>query len=159
MSDAAARSKPATDALALTYERVFDAPRAKVFKAWTDPSILAKWWGPKQHTIPKVDMDLREGGTWATVMRSPAGDEIKVGGTYRKIDPPARLSFTWAWIHDGKRGHESVVTVDFEDQGPRTLMRFHQGAFESAEAAAMHNQGWTSTWEKLDDFIAAKRLK
>ena len=153
MSDAALRDV-GDEALELTYERVFDAPRPMVFDAWTKPGVLARWWGPKSITVPKVELDVHEGGTWSTVMRSPEGNEYHVAGVYKEIEPPSRLVFTWAWVENGKRGHESTVTVEFEEQGDKTLMRFHQGAFADAEQAAKHDHGWRSTWESLDAYLA-----
>jgi len=158
MSEAAARKKPETGALELTYERLFEAPRAKVFEAWTNPAILAKWWGPKSFTTPTVELDLREGGRWTTTMRAPSGEDHVVAGTYTRIEPPRRLSFTWAWVQGGEHGHQTTVDVEFEERGAQTLMRFRQGAFESAEAVAQHDHGWTSTWEGFEEFVAAGGL-
>ena len=137
---------------------MFAAQPAQVFKAWTDPEILARWWGPKSHTIPEVSLDLREGGAWTTLMRSADGDEYRVSGVYREIVPPSRLVFTWAWETDGARGHETVVTLEFEEAFGGTLMRFHQGMFETDDMTVAHNQGWTSVFEKFDEFIAAGSL-
>lgn len=156
MSDATAEAP--SGAVELNYERVFAAPREKVFSAWTDPDILSRWWGPKSFTIPEVSIDLREGGAWRTVMRAPSGDLHRVSGVYKEIDPPTRLVFTWAWESDDGRGHESTVTVEFDEVAEGTLMRFHQGIFESPNAAAMHNEGWTSTFDKFADFIAGGGL-
>ena len=145
-------------ALELSYERTFAAPRASVFAAWTDPEILARWWGPKTHTIPEVSLDPKVGGAWMTLMRSPEGTEHRVSGVYREISPPTRLVFTWAWGFDGQRGHETVVTVEFDEVPEGTLMRFHQAAFESPDMTVAHDQGWTSTFEKFADFAAAGGL-
>jgi len=138
----------------LTYERVFHAPRERVFEAWTKPEVLSRWWGPGDATAPEVSLDLREGGEWMTVIRFPSGSEHHIAGVYREIDPPSRLVFTWGWINDGKRGHETLVTIEFEDQGEATLMRFHQGTFLEPEHAKNHNEGWQGIWTSLDRFLA-----
>jgi uncharacterized protein YndB with AHSA1/START domain len=133
--------------------RSFAAPREAVFRAWTDPRQLAKWWGPKGFTCPECDMDVREGGSWRTVMRSPEGTNHVVSGVYRKLDPPRLLSFTWAWSTDGPRGHETVITVELTARGKATEMVFTQESFESVTARDLHNQGWTSAFECLDDLL------
>ena len=74
--------------------RVFDAPRSLVFKAWTDPEHMARWWGPRGFTNPICELDARVGGAWRIVMRSPAGIEYPCGGVYREIVEPERLVFT-----------------------------------------------------------------
>jgi uncharacterized protein YndB with AHSA1/START domain len=133
--------------------RNFAAPREAVFRAWTDPKQLMKWWGPKGFTCPECDMDVREGGSWRTVMRSPEGTNHIVSGVYRKLEPPRLLSFTWAWTTDGKRGHETVVTVELHARGKTTEMVFTQETFETVDARDNHNKGWTSSFECLDDFF------
>jgi uncharacterized protein YndB with AHSA1/START domain len=98
-------------------------------------------------------MDVRQGGSWRTVMRSPEGTNHIVSGIYREIEPPHFLSFTWAWTTDGKRGHETVVTVELHARGKTTEMVFTQETFDSVDARDNHNKGWTSSFECLDDFL------
>ena len=64
----------------LRLERTFAAPRAAVFRAWTEPEQLVKWWGPRDFTVPVCEIDLRRGGTWRTCMRDADGGEHYVGG-------------------------------------------------------------------------------
>src|SRR3981081_2563312 len=73
--------------------RVFDAPRALVFRAWTDPQHLARWWGPQGFSNPVCETDVRIGGAWRIVMRGPDGAEYPGGGVYREIVVPERLVF------------------------------------------------------------------
>ena len=148
----------AFSACELRYERVFAAPPERVFHAWTDPQVLARWWGPKGCVIPEISIDLREGGEWMTLMREPDGGEHRVSGVYREIVPPRRLVFTWAWDNDGERGHESTVTVEFEAAPGGTLMRFHQATFRTAEMTRLHNEGWTSCLDGFEEFVAAGNL-
>jgi len=157
-SDAAA--KAAQDAGAnerrLRIVRSFAAPREAVFRAWTDPKQLVKWWGPKGYTCPDCAMDVREGGRWRTTMRSPEGTNHIVGGVYRTIQPPKLLSFTWAWSTDGTPGHESVITIELNERGKTTEMVFTQMSFESDESRDKHSHGWNSSFECLDDFLEEK---
>lgn len=80
----------------LIINRVLDAPRPLVFRAWIDPAHLVRWWGPDGFTVPECKMDWRVGGAWRTCMRSPDGNEYRVRSAYREIVKPERLVFTWA---------------------------------------------------------------
>ena len=113
---AAARSP----ALELVISRVFEAPRSLVFKAWTQPEHLARWWGPKGFTLVACEMDVRPGGAWFRRMRSPEGAEYIKRGVYREIVAPERLVFTYVNEEaDGSLGPETVVTVTFEEFGEK----------------------------------------
>jgi uncharacterized protein YndB with AHSA1/START domain len=153
-ADAAKAAQSAgADDRRLRIVRSFAAPREAVFRAWTDPKQLAKWWGPKGYSCPDSAMDVREGGRWRTVMRSPEGTEHVVGGVYRKIEPPRLLSFTWAWSTDGAPGHETVITVELTARGKTTEMVFTQESFDSVGARDQHNHGWNSSFECMDDYF------
>ncbi len=139
----------------LRIDREFDAPIEAVFDAWTDPAQLRSWWGPEGMTVPVCEMDVRKGGAYKTTMRNADGEEYTVSGVYQEIARPNRLSFTWGWITDGKRGHETLVTLRFESVGKRTRMLFEQRAFEDAEVCARHNEGWTSSFRCLDSYLTS----
>ena len=81
----------------LVVTRVIDAPRRLVFKAWTQPEHIARWWGPQGFTTIHCDMDIRVGGTYRFGMRSPQGTEHWKRGVYREIVEPERIVFTFAW--------------------------------------------------------------
>lgn len=151
-----AAAMPASLELVLT--RVFDAPRPLVFKAWTEPDRLVRWWGPHGFTTPSCKMDVRPGGAFRFCMRGPEGDDHWLRGAYREVVEPERLVFTWAWEGDGgKPGHETVLTVTFEERGARTRLTLHQAVFESASARDAHRGGWTSGLECLAEYLAAAR--
>jgi uncharacterized protein YndB with AHSA1/START domain len=152
---AMARPKP-DESRVLHLSRVFDAPRARVFRAFAEPEQLIRWWGPKGFTVPDCQMDVRPGGAWRTVMRSPEGKEHVVSGVYREIAPPERLVFTWAWETDGPRGHETVVTLAFEEHGTGTALRLTQELFESENSRDQHGQGWSGCFDCLAEFLATK---
>lgn len=143
-------------ALDLTIERVFDAPRETVFKAWTDPRMLGKWWGPVEYPVFSASMDVRVGGVWRNGLRSPdTGKELWHGGVFREIEPPSRLVFTFAWEEEGERGLETVVTVLLRAEGKRTRMIFHQTPFVSVSERDGHAYGWGSAFGRLDQGLAA----
>jgi uncharacterized protein YndB with AHSA1/START domain len=139
----------------LTITRVFDAPRALVWKAWTGPEHLMNWWGPRAHPAEKVEADVRVGGRWRHRLRSvETGDILWHGGVFREVSAPERLVFTFAWDEDGERGNENVVTITFTEQGGKTLMRFEQTPFWSVDERDGHQGGWGSAFDRLDDLLA-----
>ena len=107
----------------ITITRVFDAPRALVFKAWTDAAQLAQWWGPKGFTNPVCEVDLRIGGAIRIDMRSPDGHVYPMRGEFREIVPPERLVFTNIAV-DGsdKPIIEGLTTVTFAERGGKTTL-------------------------------------
>jgi uncharacterized protein YndB with AHSA1/START domain/predicted enzyme related to lactoylglutathione lyase len=130
--------------------RDFAAPRALVFKAFTDPAHLVRWWGPQGFTVPECRMDVRPGGVWRTVMRSPSGTDHPVGGVFQEIVPSRRLAMTWAWEgENGRRGHETVLTIELDDRRAGTRLTLTQEPFESAKARNSHRGGWQSSFECL----------
>ena len=154
---AMAQPKP-NDAPALRLSRNFAAPRERVFRAFTVPTQMAKWWGPRGWTVPACTMDLRAGGAWHTVMRSPEGKDHIVSGVYREITPPSRLVFTWGWETDGPRGHETVVTIQLSEVPGGTRLDLSQELFETADSRDHHGQGWASCLDSLEDALAAGEL-
>jgi glutathione S-transferase len=134
----------------LVIERVFKASPERVFRAWTDPAVLVRWWGPEGFTTPEFAFDLRTGGAWRTVMRSPDGNPHRVSGIYRAIDPPRRLVITWAWEEDDKRGHETEIEITFLAIENGTRMRLVQRLFQSPTSRDLHQDGWTQSFDKLD---------
>jgi uncharacterized protein YndB with AHSA1/START domain len=140
-----------SDEDALRLERLIAAPPERVFALWTEPDLLVKWWGPEGFDIPAHALDVRKGGTWRTTMRSPEGKHHTVSGVYRIIDPPKRLVFTWGWDDEqGRRGHETEVTVTFHAAPGGTRLVLQQQAFESKESRDQHRHGWESSFDCLE---------
>ena len=81
----------------LSISRVIDAPRSRVFRAWTEPSLLQQWWGPHGMTTPECEMNLWVGGLFRTLMRAPDGAEYPTQGVFLEIVAPRRLVFTDAF--------------------------------------------------------------
>jgi uncharacterized protein YndB with AHSA1/START domain len=139
--------------------RIFDAPRALVFQAWTDPKHLKRWWGPKMFTNPVCEVDARVGGAWRIVMRSPDGVDYPCGGVYREIVEPERLVFTnIATDNDGNPILDGLTTVTFEEQGGKTKLTLTTRAVALVEYAAAYLQGmeagWTQSLESLAEELA-----
>jgi uncharacterized protein YndB with AHSA1/START domain len=150
------------DAAALSAERelvitrIFDAPRRLVFEMWTAPEHLARWWGPHGSTTISAGMDVRPGGAWSRLMRTPDGRVIRKHGVYREIVAPERLVLTY--VTDdlaGNPGTETLVTVTFADLGGKTRLTLHQAVFESVATREAHHGGWTSCLERLAEHLSA----
>jgi uncharacterized protein YndB with AHSA1/START domain len=139
----------------LELERLIPVPPERVFEYWTEPDLLLKWFGPEGFDIPTHDLDIRPGGRWRTVLRTPEGQLRTVSGVYNAIEPPRRLVFTWGWDDDnGKRGHETEVTVTLEPTPGGTRLRLVQQVFQTAEVGNLHKGGWTSAFNKLQRVLA-----
>jgi uncharacterized protein YndB with AHSA1/START domain len=139
----------------LIITRVFDAPRHLVFRVWTQPEHLARWWGPKGFTLVACAMDVRPGGTWFRRMRSLEGTEYVKRGVYREIVAPERLVFTYVnEAADGSLGPETLVTVTFEQLGAKTKLTLRHTGFESIAARDAHESGWTSCLERFAEHLA-----
>ena len=135
--------------------RVFDAPRSLVFKAWADPAHTVRWMGPRGYTATHYKQDLRPGGAWrACLRRDEDGKESWQGGVLREAIPPERLVFTFAWDQDdGRPGHETLVTVTFAEEQGKTRMTFRQAVFQSVESRDGHRGGWSSAFDRLEEFL------
>ena len=139
----------------LVLNRVFDAPRALVFKVWTEPEHLARWWGCETTAVTNFTGDFRVGGAFHVSMRLADGSDHRLHGVYREFEPPERLSFTWAWEdEDGNPGHETLVTVTFADENGKTAMTLHQATFESETMRDTHHDGWSVALDRLAGLLA-----
>ena len=155
-----ATSTAATDAATreVVITRVFDAPRALVFKVWTQPEHLSRWWGPHGFTVLKCEMDFRVGGGWYIRMRSAEGRDDRQRGVIREIVAPQRFVFTYAFEDErGQRGHETLVTVTFADEGGKTRLTVHQAIFESDEVRNDHIRGWGEALDRFEAYIARSK--
>ena len=138
-------------------ERIFDAPRERVFAAYTDPELIPQWYGPRDTTTIVDKMDVEPGGSWRFVVRMPDGSETAFRGTFREIVPPERLVQTWEW--EGMPGHVSVEIAELEDLGDgRTKFvgttLFHTKEERDGMLESMQG-GIDETWERLDELLAA----
>lgn len=142
------------DTSALTITRTFDAPRALVWQAWTDPKHALSWWGPSHHPAIEVAWDARVGGRWRNCLRSvETGDLLWHGGEFREVVKHERLVFTFAWEETGERGMETLVTVTFTEAQHRTTMTLRQTPFQSSAEQTGHSEGWNSTFDRLANFL------
>ena len=138
----------------LTFMRVFDAPRALVFKMWTDPYHVAQWWGPHDVTNPISKLDARVGGRFEVHMVSPGGTVYPSVGTFHEVVPPERIVFT-SGLEDGNGNKllEVVNTVTLEEDNGKTRMTLNAKVLwavpEVADKLGGMEQGWTESLERL----------
>jgi uncharacterized protein YndB with AHSA1/START domain len=153
--------------------RVFDAPRELVFKAWTDPKLLAEWWGPACFTTPICEMDVRPGGAYRTVIRSPDGIDYPAKGIYREVVPPKLLVYTvdmsehpadwYDLLTKQLEGKEADISrllceVSFEDEGGKTRLTvrstFGSSLLRDAFVRMGMETGWSEMLAKLADLLS-----
>jgi len=133
--------------MTLRLTRVVPARREVVFRAWTDPEALRRWWVPFEGmTVPAAEVDLRPGGRYRFTMRSAKGEEFHLSGVYREVRPPERLVYTWRW--EGADG-ETLVTVDFEASGATTLLHLTHERFPDDAVRDRHGTGWAGVLDRL----------
>ena len=143
----------------LNLQRVFDAPRDLVWRAWSNPEILVLWMGPVEWPAVSATVDFRVGGEWRICLRSPTtGEDLWQGGVYREIVAPERIVFTFRWDESHEDGPpvDTLVTVRFaETADGRTHMDFTHEGLKSEQSLTGHRHGWTSTADRLEAWLAA----
>jgi uncharacterized protein YndB with AHSA1/START domain len=138
---------------AIEVSRLFDAPRERVFAAWSSGERLARWFSPEGCSVPHAEIDFRAGGVFALTMRMPDGEEHSCHGAFEEVTPPSRLVFTLEVEMKGAPRFRARTIVDFAAEGERTLMTVRQSydlydeAFAGAPAGA--REGWRTTLDKL----------
>jgi uncharacterized protein YndB with AHSA1/START domain len=142
----------------VTITRIFDAPRALVFAAWTDPKHLAQWWGPRGFTAPVCEFEARVGGALRIVMRGPDGVNYPMQGEIRELVPPQRLVFTSVALDDaGNPILEQLTVVTFSEEGGKTRMTLQTRAVAVVDYATRHlagmEAGWTQSIDKLEALL------
>jgi len=160
----------------LVITRLFDAPKELVFKVWTEPEHIKNWWGPKPFTAPRAEVDLRPGGEYLYVMRTPEGQDLPpFQGKFIEVVPNEKIvfsidAFRQADVWKARIGHrvgpdvdfstlQSFVTVKFEDAGEKSTMltftqRFFNNDVRDAIVEAGAALGWISSLQKFADELA-----
>jgi uncharacterized protein YndB with AHSA1/START domain len=137
-------------------ERVFEAPRERVYAAYTDPQQIPAWWGPRRMTTTVEEMDVRPGGAWRFLLRDPDGEEVGFRGVYREVSAPDRIVQTFEW--EGMPGHVIVETASFEDLGGSTKVTttslFHTTEERDGMLASGMETGLTETHDRLAELLA-----
>lgn len=132
--------------LSVAVKRVVNAPIERVFKAWTEPGQMEKWYGPEGMTTTDTASDNRVGGKYRFTMKSPR-QEFKQAGEYLEFDEPNKIVFTW--------GDKTKVSVEFRkvNDNSTEVSLLHTG-FADEASLGTHDQGWNSTFNKLAEYFA-----
>jgi uncharacterized protein YndB with AHSA1/START domain len=138
----------------LEIKRFINAPRERVYAAWTDPVQLKEWWGPKEVRTLKIVADIRVGGKYRWTLVNQEGEEMSVFGEYRELVPEKKVVFTWKWDDDEAwENYTSEVSVEFSDHDRGTELRLTHVQLPSEESRDRHNQGWNSVLDRLEKFL------
>jgi uncharacterized protein YndB with AHSA1/START domain len=141
----------------LVLTRLFDAPREKLFKAWTDPALLKQWFAPKPYTTPVAELDVRPGGASLVVMRSPDGQDLPNRGVYLEVVRNERLIFTDAYTTAWEPSAKPFMTVivTFADEGGKTRYTARVRHWTVADREAHEKMGFHQGWGQCADQLAA----
>ncbi len=143
----------------VTVTRLINAPRQRVWKAWTDPKLLAQWWGPRGFTNPVCEVEARAGGR-ILIHMSGFGMLAPMSGTFKEVVEPERLVFTNNAYFDASLAKvliKAVTTVTFKEEGGKTRLTVHNAVLKAAPEAAQALEGmepgWTQSIDKLEEFL------
>ena len=141
----------------LVFERTFDASREQVWKAYTDPNVIPRWWGQKGSSTTVVEMDVRPGGKWRYISSAAHREDVAFYGEYLEVDPPARIRWTFMFDVEGVGPMGGPESYSFEDLGGRTKV-VSVGHFDSVESidGALSTgmvEGAIETWDRLEAFL------
>ena len=152
MAESRQQTTPSAPAAAVRASRTIRASRHRVYRAWTDPELLMRWFIEPDGDMRVVEMDLRAGGRYR--LEGRIGDKLwAVWGTYREVTPPSKLVYTWSWENDPALGEPlasgSVVSVEFHERGSETEVVVTHEGFATERARAEHNAGWIGCLDRL----------
>src|SRR5215218_2680911 len=136
--------------LTLEAKRVLPAAPAVVFRAFSAPNELAKWWGPEGFTAPSLEFDPRVGDSYRIEMQPPEGDPFYLIGEFRAVEAPARLAYTFVWEDPDPDDVETLVELSFRDLGESTEVTMTQAPFKTEARRELHRGGWTDSFDKLE---------
>ncbi len=143
-------------------ERIFDAPRELVFKAWTEPERLAQWWGPRGWTTTNYGMEVRPGGSWLYCMRGPGGEEAWGKGIYQEIVVPSLIVYNDVFADAEGNPVEGMpqilIRVEFAEYEGKTKLTNRAQFASVADLKAVLEmgmaQGANETWDRLEEYLA-----
>ena len=139
-----------TESTTLRVTHSYAASRDDVFRAWTDPEQLKKWWGHDGWSTPIAEVDLRVGGSYRLGMLNPDAEGPYVcGGTYKEVTPPEKLVYTWKWEHAPEDAPSTLVTVEFVEQGDSTEVVLVHEQLADEEDRDKHGEGWKALLDHL----------
>lgn len=140
----------------LEIKRFINAPRERVYAAWTDPAQLKQWFGPENVRTRNLIADARVGGQFRWDLTNSEGEEMTMLGEYRELQPGRKIQFTWQWQDDEDWEHcVSIVTVELSDHDGGTEVRLKHEQLPTEQSRDGHTQGWNSALDKLEKFFSS----
>ena len=140
----------------LVLTRLIDAPREKLFRAWTEPKLVMQWFAPRPWTTVRAEMDVRPGGSSLVVMRSPEGEEFPNPGIFLEVVKNERLVFTdaytSAWVPSPKPFMTAILT--FENEGGKTRYSARARHWSAEDKATHEKMGFHEGWGQCADQLA-----
>ena len=140
-------------ALRLQLAKDLPALPERVFAAFVEADQLRQWWGPAGFAVPHLRFNVAEGATFRITMQPPEGDVFHLGGTFRVVEAPTRLVFTFAWEEPDPDDQETVVALTLAAAGSGTRLVLDQRPFKTKPRWELHRDGWTDTFERLERFL------
>jgi uncharacterized protein YndB with AHSA1/START domain len=147
-------ARMSSEELTLDLSRVLPAAPEVAFRAFSDASELAKWWGPNGFTIPSLNFEPRVGESYRIEMQPPEGDRFYLTGEFREVEPPTRLAYSFVWEEPDPDDLETFTALSFRDRGESTEVALTQGPFKTQARLALHRGGWTDSLDKLEQLLA-----
>ncbi|MEO8655107.1 MAG: SRPBCC domain-containing protein, partial [Ramlibacter sp.] len=137
-----AQGSPTEEKPSLAITRHYPVAPDKVWRAWTDPQALSRWFGPgEMGSVTRADLDVRVGGRYRIAFRTEDGQEHDVSGEYLEVVVNRALQFTWAWKTTPER--VSLVTIELKPAATGCDMNFRHDRFFDPQARDAHERGWT----------------
>jgi len=142
----------------IAINRIFDAPRERVFAAWIDPEAIGQWWGPRGFTTTTLSMDMRTGGMWKHIMHGPDGTNYPNEIRYEEVEIPERIIYTLSGGQEDDDTHTHRVIVEFREKGTKTELSMRMIFPSAAERDHMVNvygavQGLNDTMDRLGEYL------
>ena len=136
----------------LTLSRSYPVAPEKVWRAWTDPEAIRRWWGPGNEPVSLAELDVRVGGRFRIVFGGADGKAHECAGVYREVVPNRKLVFTWTWPNSTPE-RESLVTITLRAAGKGTELVFLHEQFFDETIRDDHKRGWSGALDKLQRFL------
>jgi uncharacterized protein YndB with AHSA1/START domain len=151
MAETTLKEKPS-----LTLNRSYPVAPERVWRAWTDPQALKRWFGPGgEDPVSLAQLDVRVGGRFRIVFGGPDGKAHDVQGVYKEVVPNRKLVFTWTWPNSTPE-RESMITIELRAAGRGTELVFRQEQFFDSSVRDNHRRGWTESFVKLERFLTGE---